>query len=439
MYPTNGWSTSLRRMPLFTRAEMNLHISKSGKSFDPHSKNHTVPTCLRRAKTFLDDEYLKDVLATSDTKHFYFKCLCYHSYKKNDSPHKLAVALDIVSGEVTDAKCSCVAGKIGFCNHVLALMMKLCKFSLYECRYVSELDRDDDSLPTEACTSSLQTWHRRGRGDSIRPQRVMDINVKKLKLDYNTSNSTDQESSRKKSGIQSNLYEARNNLTTQENDELNLKQALKRLNPLTALAQIMNDSGEKKGQVETMYGKSLRGSYGSYQLSLTESNFNVFCDINSVSRKTVHEKENIGTITFIYPSFPITDTADFKCPNSCTLSEKNFIQQLCVTKVKLNDIEQKTRAQSQCAEWKSERKYRLTASNFGLISKRKRNHDSLASNLLNPKPFSSKYTAHGNKYESTALQQYQKYMNAIGKPVVLFKSGFAKMHLFLELLLMVKL
>ena len=70
--------------------------------------------------------------------------------------------------------------------------------------------------------------------------------------------------------------------------------------------------------------------------------------------------------------------------------------------------------------------YRLTASNFGLIIKRKRNHDSLAKNLLNPKPFHSKYTAHGNKYESesTALQQYQKYMHATGKSIVLFKSGF---------------
>jgi hypothetical protein len=96
-------------MPLFTRAEMNLHISKSGKSFDPHSKNHTV----------LDDEYLKEVLANSGGKHFYCKCLCYHSFKKNEPPHKLKVALDIVSAEVKNTECSCVAGKIGFCNHVL--------------------------------------------------------------------------------------------------------------------------------------------------------------------------------------------------------------------------------------------------------------------------------------------------------------------------------
>ena len=30
-FPSAGWPTSLQRMPLFTRAEMDLHISKSEK------------------------------------------------------------------------------------------------------------------------------------------------------------------------------------------------------------------------------------------------------------------------------------------------------------------------------------------------------------------------------------------------------------------------
>ena len=152
----------------------------------PQSKNHTVPTCMRKAKTFLDGEYLKEILTTSDQKHFYFRCFCYHSFKKNDPLHKLTVALDIVSEEVKNAECSCVAGTIGFCNHVLALMMKICKFCLYDCKDVSELDM----LPTEACTSSQQTWHRRGRGDSVQSQPVMEINVKKPKLDFDTPSSS---------------------------------------------------------------------------------------------------------------------------------------------------------------------------------------------------------------------------------------------------------
>lgn len=47
-YPTDGWSTSLERMPMFTRAEMNEHIARSGKNISD-IQNHSVPTSLRNA------------------------------------------------------------------------------------------------------------------------------------------------------------------------------------------------------------------------------------------------------------------------------------------------------------------------------------------------------------------------------------------------------
>ena len=34
-YPSDGWSIDLTKMPFFTRAEMNKHISKSGKNLAP--------------------------------------------------------------------------------------------------------------------------------------------------------------------------------------------------------------------------------------------------------------------------------------------------------------------------------------------------------------------------------------------------------------------
>ena len=95
----DGWSSSLLRMPMFIRAEMNMHILKSGKHVDPHSKSHSVPTSMRKAKTFLEDEYLNDLSVSSDQVHFFFKSRCHHSFRKNDPPHNLKVALDLVSGE----------------------------------------------------------------------------------------------------------------------------------------------------------------------------------------------------------------------------------------------------------------------------------------------------------------------------------------------------
>lgn len=124
-FPSAGWSTNLQRMPLFTRAEMDLHISKSGKNLDKNKQNHAVPTSMKKAKTFLVDEYLKDLTCASDDHYFFFKCLCYHSFKKIEPPHKLQVSLCLVTGAVKYASCTCVAGTVGFCNHVLAVMMKL--------------------------------------------------------------------------------------------------------------------------------------------------------------------------------------------------------------------------------------------------------------------------------------------------------------------------
>ena len=60
-------------MPLFTKAEMKKHIENSGKGMGS-VYNHSVPTSLKRAKTFLQDEYLKNIEANENKNYFYFKC-----------------------------------------------------------------------------------------------------------------------------------------------------------------------------------------------------------------------------------------------------------------------------------------------------------------------------------------------------------------------------
>ena len=179
-FPESGWGSQLEKMPLFTKAEMNKYIENSGKRLG--SSHHSVPTSWKKGKTFLEDEYLKNIECTSDENYFYFRCKCYHSFRKNDEPHNLKLAMCIVSGDVVESTCSCVAGKTGYCNHSLALMLKLCKFSLFESKSTQDLVNDADQNPEEACTSRLQTWHRKGRGDTIVAQPVMDIIVKKTKL-----------------------------------------------------------------------------------------------------------------------------------------------------------------------------------------------------------------------------------------------------------------
>ena len=108
---------------------MDRHIGKSGKHIggDKHA-HHSVPIGFKKAKTYLEDEYLHDTHTNFDQQYFYYRCKCFRSFKKYESPHNLIIALCLISGEVVYANCgpSCAAGKSGFCNHVLALMLKIC-------------------------------------------------------------------------------------------------------------------------------------------------------------------------------------------------------------------------------------------------------------------------------------------------------------------------
>ena len=79
-FPVDGWITSLEKMPMFTRLEMNRHITKSGKSI-ADKENHTVPTALIKAKRFLDDEYLEDIQCASDQRYSSVKSKCCHSFR----------------------------------------------------------------------------------------------------------------------------------------------------------------------------------------------------------------------------------------------------------------------------------------------------------------------------------------------------------------------
>ncbi|CAH3169650.1 unnamed protein product, partial [Pocillopora meandrina] len=207
-FPSAGWSTSLQRMPLFTRAEMDLHISKSGKNFDRNKQNHAVPTSMKKAKTFLDDEYLKDLTC---------------------------------------------ARSVGFCNHVLAVMMKLCKFSLYCCQDIKDLENESDMTQAKACTSSLQLWHWPVRGDKIKPQPVMELEVKKK------------------------------NLGTQASDEALLKNKLQEINPKFALSQIMSTGGTNLQ--ETKFGKC-PNDLSSNQEALLDHLIVDEAKLNTIEKKT---------------------------------------------------------------------------------------------------------------------------------------------------------
>ena len=93
---------------------------KSGKRI-ANKNHHSVQTGLRKATAFLKDEYLKVYMhCTIDKSCFYFRAKCSHSFRKNDPTHDIKMALNILSGEVGCATCSCVGKSVGYCNYAMA-------------------------------------------------------------------------------------------------------------------------------------------------------------------------------------------------------------------------------------------------------------------------------------------------------------------------------
>lgn len=134
------------------------------------------------------------------------------------------------------------------------------------------------------------------------------------------------------------LYEARNNLKSQAGDEAKLKADLMAINPNMPLAQILNAT-ENPDLKETKFGKSPSGSFASYQLQFTESNFKVFCDLGSIPTIT----EGMRDTPTEYPKFPLHPTVPFELPDAPVDQRVNFLTAVLVDANKLNNIEKKTR------------------------------------------------------------------------------------------------
>ena len=170
---------------------------------------------------------------------------------------------------------------------------------------------------------------------------------------------------------------------------------------------------------ETKFGKSPVGSFLSYQTALTESNFSAQVDLTSVARVN-----RVAPDLAQYRRFPLTNEAEMVIPRVLTEGEENLLSSLNVDEEKIHLIESSTKEQSASDMWRKECTCRFTASKFQAITKRQRNHGSFTDSIMHPKPFSSKYVAHGIKYEPIALQEYQKFMVTNRTPVIVLRSGF---------------
>lgn len=136
-------------------------------------------------------------------------------------------------------------------------------------------------------------------------------------------------------------------------------------------AQMLNN--EKAEVEDTKFGKSPVGSFLSYQVSFTESNFSAEADLTAVPRNNI-------PVTSIanYPRFPLSNEANMAVLQVLADGENSLVANLTVNEDKIHATESGTCEQAGCTEWKEVRKYQFTASTFQLIAKRQRNHENFA-------------------------------------------------------------
>lgn len=81
--------------------------------------------------------------------------------------------------------------------------------------------------------------------------------------------------------------------------------------------------------------KSLEGSYASYQFSVTEHGFKVFCDTTPGNHRDLTS----------YPRFPLkTEDENFEMPAEITGEEESLLESLIIDADLVNEIHRRTQS-----------------------------------------------------------------------------------------------
>ena len=124
--------------------------------------------------------------------------------------------------------------------------------------------------------------------------------------------------------------------------------------------------------------------------------------------------------SFCYWDSSTTPPSNPTPPSAATLriTVHAFKASLTVSEESNRKIERDTRQQRESTVWHSVRRFRLTASMFGNVLRKKPNTppDSLVLSILQPKQFESAATDWGIHQESLTIHQYTRYQWSHGHP-----------------------
>ena len=374
------WGKCLMEMPLFSIREIEQHRQASGKG-------NAIGETLDRGRKFKEERYLSaDSLFTlSSPELFKVKAKCKASMKKE--VRDVEVSLNHQTSLISDASCSCPAGKSGYCNHVMALRFELADYSLHQLKTVPE---------ELACTSKERLWGVPGQ-KCLSKQPVMITAVKKCG---------------DKRGINCTLYDPRLNDSNSDTKlrSIELQNKLQQRNSRIGFAQCIDVSTAET--IRTKFGEFIVGSTLSHQLAPLQPDIIVLSNI-SEGRGCNHSDYSFVKLPLV---FLAANHASVPTNWEVGKEESDYLKKLQISEADSYKIEKDTIQQNQCSLWHKIRKQRVTASIAHILFVHKRNFEALANQLLkdsNENALSERTRdnfKHGRTYEPIARKQYADYM-----------------------------
>ena len=189
-----SWSRSLQKLPIFTVQDIDDYHRRRSASVMQTSSKIIKPAV--RGLQFQRERYISSntVETATDDNFFYVKANCAASMTKD--VYTMSLALNLQSGNIEYAHCTCKAGLGGLDNHSMSLMMEIATYSL----------EGLTEVPVEASPTSLRCkWIGSKPNDNIAKVPIMNMNICKMKVDGVSAASS------QSAGVTCTLYEARNN------------------------------------------------------------------------------------------------------------------------------------------------------------------------------------------------------------------------------------
>lgn len=301
-----SWGKSIFEMPLFGVKDIEKHRINSGKT-----PGTAIIKTLERGKKFKEERYISaDTIFTCwDTEYFKIKALCKASMKKEK--RSVFVQLDKTLGEVKSAKCSCPAGKSGYCNHVMALLFELADYSLNQLKHIPE---------EISCTSRIRQWGIPGEMCIKAP--VMSTTIQK-------------DSSKR--GISSTLFSPRKieDPLIKKTRITVLQEKLKNIDPLIGFASCIPPPSDSTETRNTPYGTFDLTSPLSYHLNPIPFHLNVVSNLERISDAQYCEEEFVEVPLRIISADSNVVPIDWVL----TPSEKSYLESITVIEKTCRNLE----------------------------------------------------------------------------------------------------